>query len=142
MAQESVMVVCNVYRLLKSGNSFIKDGMRLERSNIAIPRGYVEEKNHDWELNGLWHEKDEEATEIYYEQGKLKRENRAKAEKVAGQLRDTLTKVLEQGSVITKKEVIEDDSEELETLKAEYLEKFGKKAHHLWKVDKLKEKLQ
>ena len=142
MAQESVMVICSVYKLLKSGNSYTKDGMRLERSNIAIPRGYVEEKNYDWESNGLWHEKDEETTEIYYEKGKIKRENRAKAEKVAGQLRDTLTKVLEQGSVNTKQEVVEDDLDELETLKTKYFKKFGKKAHHLWKVDKLKEKLQ
>ena len=136
---KTVVVACNVYTLLKEGNRYVKNGKKLEREGIILARGYVEEKNHSWETNGLWHEKDEEKTDILYDRQILKYENMKKAQKKKGQLTEVMTEILDNAN---KPIELDEDVDELVLLKAEYFEKFGKKAHHLWKVDKLKEKLQ
>jgi|AntAceMinimDraft_17_1070374.scaffolds.fasta_scaffold02404_7 hypothetical protein len=137
--QETTMVSCIVYRLLKEGNSYVKNGKKVDRTDIILPRGYVEEKNYSWETNGLWHEKDEEKTTLFYEKQALKYKNKEKAQKKKGQLTEVMTEILDNAN---KPIELDEDVDELVLLKAEYFEKFGKKAHHLWKVDKLKEKLQ
>lgn len=137
--EETVMVSCDVYLLLKEGNRYVKNGMKLDRTNLILPRGYVEEKNISWETNGLWHEKDEEKTKIFYEKQELKYKSRQNAEKKKGQLTEVMSEILENANKPIK---LDDDTDELVSLKAEYFEKFGKKAHHLWGIDKIKEKLQ
>jgi len=132
------MVSCDVHMLLKEGNSYVKNGMKLVRSNVILPRGYVEEKNNSWKSNGLWHEKDEEGTIIYYEQGKLKNEAKRNAKKKKSQLTEVMSEILENAN---RPIDLDDDVDELVALKAEYVDKFGKKPHYLWKKDKLTEKL-
>jgi len=147
--EETVMVSCSVYKLLKEGSRYVKSGKKLDRTDIILPRGYVEEKNYSWETNGLWHEKDEEKTNAFYKAQELKYKAKQDAQKKKGQLTEVMSEILENANKsnkptksATKKEETVDSAEELDVLKAEYQEKFGKKAHHLWGIDKLKEKLQ
>jgi hypothetical protein len=139
-------VICDVYILNKSGNRFIKENGRLDVEKISLPIAYIEEKNANWETNGLWHEIDEKATDEYYVYGEKKRKQREQANEAANKLKDILTDVIAKGNekVTVKKEVevIKEDDSELDSLREQYLEKTGKKAHHLWKADKLIEKLK
>ena len=138
---QSIMVVCNVHKLFREGKSFTKEGKKLVRSEVVIPRAYVESQNHQWKLNGLWHVIDEKATTEYYKQGEIKRQKRLKKEETSEKLKDVLIEALDKKPSKPAKKVKETDSE-LEDLKSQYVEKFDKKPHHLWGVKTLKEKLQ
>lgn len=138
---KSIMVVCNVHKLFREGKSYTKDGKKLVRSEIVIPRAYVEEKNFNWKSNGQWHIIDEEATDEYYRKGEIKRQKRLNEDKTTEQLKEVLLETLTPKKSKPAKKVEVNDSE-LEDLKSQYLEKFEKKPHHLWGVKTLKEKLQ
>lgn len=62
----SQMGVYKSYRLARSGNGFdIEFGKRLERDNHVIANEYAETINQNSKINGLFYEKDEEATKLY-----------------------------------------------------------------------------
>ncbi len=134
---ETRAVVCNVYKLLRNGKKFSKEGKILERSNVVLLRDYVNEKNEFWFENGLWHEIDEEATKDYYSLKTKENEERKEKEMVEGKLKDVLTDVIKDGV----KKVTKDNSE-IKELRKQYKEKYGKNAFAGWDVDKLKEKLK
>lgn len=131
---ETQIVICNVYKLFRDGSDFTKDSKKIVRTDIAMIRSYVNEKNSDWKNNGLWHEIDEEKTKEYYINGEERLKEERNQIKVESQLKDILVDVIKTGK--------NQNSSEIEELRAEYKNKFGKKPHHLWGINKLKEKLQ
>lgn len=144
------IVVCNIYKLFKSGNSFTKEGMKLKRSDIAITKAWVEECNLNWKDNGLWHVIDEEKTAEYNELREKERLLRIKQAKISKKVAENLTNMLDIGTddieveKPKKKEIkevkeikdIDVDAEEVKSekkiitglgnLKVAYLEKYGK----------------
>lgn len=164
---ETEMVVCNIYKLFRNGKSFTKEGKKLERSNIVIRRDYADEKNDNWMDNGLWHEIDEDATELFYEKREKIRLDNIKKQKISKKVAENLTNMLDLDTddVVVekpkvKKEVKVDeidvvDEEEVKdeinitglgNLKVAYLEKFGKhvpvnkKNDEQWILDKLNDR--
>lgn len=135
------MVVCDCYKLLKDGKSFTKQGKVIKRSNVAVPRWYADEKNLNYKDTGLWYEKDEDATETFYEMKEKRRIEKKENAKVSGQLNEVLVDVIRKGTNVNAVDVDSEDVTELEKLKVKYKEKFGKKPFHSWGVDKLTEKL-
>ena len=133
------MVVCNIYKLLKDGKSFTKQGMAIKRTNSVVTREWAELNNESWKEKGLWFEIDDDLTDEYYEKGKQKRENRKKAQNQKKQLTSVVSDILETAN---KSVVIDDDVDELVKLKSEYQEKFGKKPFHKWGIKELTEKLK
>ena len=138
------MVVCNIYKLLKDGKSFTKQGMAIKRTNSVVTREWAELNNESWKEKGLWFEIDDDLTDEYYEKGKQKRENRKKAQIKKTQLTSVVSDILETANKTVEDEdvVIEEDVSEFVRLKAEYIEKFGKKPFHKWGVKELTEKLK
>jgi len=134
---KELMVMCNVYKLLRDGNHFSKESKKLIREKIILSRDYVEEKNKNCLENGIWHEKLEKETSEAYEYGKILAKKRLEDEKVADKLKDVLTDVIKKG---TKKKVYKKD--ELSILRKSYEDKFNKKAFNGWSIEKLKEKLK
>ena len=126
------MVVCNVYKLMKDGNTFVKNGMKAERTNAVMTRDYVEQKNENWQQNGRWFEIDEEATAEYESLREVKRQERKNKSKTKEKLNELLTE-------LEKNDSSEDD--EKKELRAKYKELYGKNAFGAWGVDKLKEKI-
>ena len=106
---KSEMVVCKVYKLFRDGESFTKDSKKVIRTRRVIPRWYAEDKNAKWEQNGRWHEINEEATKEYYEVGRAKQAQKREDEKVKGELKDILTRVIKEGvkNKAPKKEKVE-----------------------------------
>lgn len=103
---ESEMVVCNIYKLFRNGKSFTKEGKKLERSDIAIPRQYVEDQNADWQNLGLDYVIDEDATELFYEKREEERLRKIKNSKISKKVAENLTNMLDLG--------IEEDEDEIE----------------------------
>tara|TARA_R110000787_G_scaffold276483_4_gene385440 strand:+ start:1157 stop:1591 length:435 start_codon:yes stop_codon:yes gene_type:complete len=139
---ESVMVVCGVFTLLKRGTKYTKEGKQLERKSIALPREYVENKNSNWEMNGLWHEIDEDATENFYKLREELRLSKIKDNKVKDSIKDLLADVIVQGAetVVSKKDP-KTESPELKKARADYKEAFEKNAFHKWGVEELNKKI-
>ncbi len=135
----TTMVVCNIYELLKRGKSFTKEGKVLKRSNSVITRDWAETKNSDWENSGLWFDIDDEKTAEYYKKGELKREKRKEAEDKKNRLTEMASNMLDNASKTVE---LDDDIDELVALKAQYKEKFGKKAFYKWGIKELTEKLK
>lgn len=133
----TVMVVCDIYKLLKDGKSFTKNGKQIKRTNAVQTREWAEQNNEKWSEIGLWYEIDEVKTLEYYEKGNAKRENKKKALGKKQQLTEVMSEILEKAN-----EVVEIDDEELNKLKDEYQEKFGKKPFYKWGVEELTEKLK
>ena len=164
---ETEMVVCNIYKLFRNGKSFTKEGKKLERSEIAIPREYVEDQNADWRNLGLDYVIDEEATALFYEKREEERLRKIKNSKISKKVAENLTNMLDLGvddveiekpkkSKPIKVEEIEVVEEKvvkqeinitgLGNLKVAYLEKFGKhvpvnkKNDNQWILDKLNDR--
>ena len=144
---DTIMVICSVYKLMRNGNSYDKESKKMERARIALERSYVEDKNHNWKNNGMWHEIDKEATEEFYELREQRRLDVIEDDQVKGQLNEILTNVVKQGisksskkapSVKVKKE---EPKEDLSDLREEYQEVFGKKAFNGWSIEQLKSKI-
>ena len=95
METKSEMVVCNIYKLFRNGNSFTQEGKRLERSGIAIPREYVEDQNHNWKDSGMWHEIDEEKTSEFYELREKERLVKIKNSKISKEVAKNLADMLD-----------------------------------------------
>lgn len=133
----TVMVVCDIYKLFKEGKSFTKSGMQIKRTNAVQTREWAELNNEKWKEIGLWYEIDDEKTAKYYEVGEAKRDNKKKALKKKQQLTDVMSGILEGAN-----EKVEVDDDELDMLKAEYQEKFGKKPFYKWGIEELTEKLK
>ena len=161
---ESEMVVCNIYKLFRNGKSFTKEGKKLERSNIAIPRQYVEDQNADWQNLGLDYVIDEDATELFYEKREEERLRKIKNSKISKKVAENLTNMLDLGvedveiekpkakkkAKVEEIDVIEDEVVKTEititgngNLRVAYLEMFGKhvpinkKNDDKWILDKL-----
>ena len=115
-------MICNVYKLLRSGTTVTKEGKVLERSNIAIPKNWVDEKNADYKNYGKWFEILEDETEAFYEKREIARKARQKADEIKSRLNDALTQAVEVGSKIAEKEF-----SEIEELRNKYEEELGKK---------------
>lgn len=137
------MVVCDIYKLFRNGKSFTKEGRKLDRSGIAIPRAYCEDKNRDWSDNGLWHEIDEEKTAEFYVLREKERLIKIKNSKISKEVAKNLANMLDVGiedyqdiDVVDEEEVVTDPKIKKLTkkekmrgigdLKVAYLEKFGK----------------
>lgn len=109
-----------VYRLFKlgrlAGSTFDKQIKVLERDLHVIAHDYADKVNDYSHHNGLLYEYDEKASKLYWDK-----------------------KPFKQVKEFTEFEEIND---ELELLKIEYEELAGKKAHHLWKADKIAEKIE
>lgn len=144
---ETEMVVCNIYKLFRNGNSFTKEGKVLHRTNLATLRSYAEQRNASWKTLGYFYEFDEDKTNLFYEKREaerlLKIKNSEISKKVASNLVNMLdlgNDVVEQPKVKAKKEPkIEEidvvDEEIIEdkikitgngNLRVAYLDKFGK----------------
>lgn len=137
------MVVCNIYRLFRNGTKFTKEGKKLERSDIFIPREYALLKNEKWNENGLWHEINEEKTIEFYELKEKKRLERIKNNKISGKLKEVMVDVISKGSDIAEIEVESEEVDgELKQLRNDYKKKYNKKAYYNWSSEQLKEKLK
>ena len=163
---ETEMVVCNIYKLFRNGKSFTKEGKKLERSNLAIPRSYALDQNYNWKTLGYDYEIDEDATELFYEKREETRLRKIKNSKISKQVADNLTNMLDLGNeeeeiIIKPKqkvkieeiEIVEEEEIEnkinitgLGNLKVAYLDKFGKhvpvnkKNDEEWILNKLNDK--
>ena len=141
---ESVMVVCDVYELFKKGTSYKKEGKQLTRSSIALTRTYVEDKNLYWDVNGLWHEVDEDATKKFYELREEARLARINDNKVTSHVKNLLKDVIVQGAETVIAEIPvkkEGNNSELDLARAEYKVLYDKNPHHMWKLEKINEKI-
>lgn len=114
-----------IYRLYKlgrlAGSTFDKNIKVLERDLHSITHDYADKVNEFSHINGLLYEYDEKASKLYWDK-----------------------KPYKEVKEFTKFEEIKEDviDDELELLKIEYEELSGKKAHYLWKSDKLTEKIE
>lgn len=114
----SQMGVYKLHKLARSGNFFTPDvKLRIERDNHVIQNAYADEVNANSEINGLFYEKDEKATELY--------------------LRGKPFKEVKE---YVKFEEVKTD-EEKELLLQEYLELQGEPAKGTWGVKKLTEEI-
>jgi len=98
------------------GNTFSHDFKKLERDLHIVNHDYADLINQNSVINGSFYEHDEKASKLYWEKKPY---------------RDV-------------KEFTEFDevTDVIETLRAEYLLLSGKKAHHLWKEEKLTELIE
>ena len=133
------MVVCNVYKLLKHGTKFTKEGKLLERSNLALSKDWVEQKNEKWLLHGKWYEILEDKTDEFYELKEQARVDRIETEKVEKGLKDALLHAVKVGAKVVEKEV-----DEIQSLRDEYEAKLGKKLspRYMNDVEWIKSKLE
>lgn len=141
------MVVCNIYKLFRNGNSFTKEGKKLERSDIVIPRTYVEDQNYNWKTLGYDYVIDEEKTEEFYELREQERLLKIKNAKISKKVAENLTNMLDLGVddveipkktpkkvkeiEVVDEEVVEVQKDEITitgngNLRVAYLDKFGK----------------
>jgi hypothetical protein len=111
-----------VFRLFKlgrlSGENFDPTIKVLERDLHVVHHEYAEKINAQSNINGLLYEEDVKATKLYWEKKPYKT-------------------VKEYVAFEEVKDVEMTTSSEIEKLRGEYLELSGKKAHHLWKEEKL-----
>jgi len=111
-----------IYKLYKlgrlSGENFDPTIKVLERDLHVVHHEYAEKINAQSNINGLLYEEDVKATKLYWEKKPFKA-------------------VKEYVKFEELKDVEMTTSSEIEKLRGEYLELSGKKAHHLWKEDKL-----
>lgn len=122
------MVVCSIYELNMRNGEYTKDGKVLVRSNIALERGYVEEKNGYWTQNGLWHEIDNKKTSEFYKKAGL------------GELVEDID-VNDAEEVLIEDAVVEEEKVDVSKLLAgdlrvKYLDKYGKDVPNNKKNDK------
>lgn len=108
-----------IYKLHKlgrlAGNTFDKSIKVLDRDVHPVHHDYADKINAQSEMNGLLYEYDEKATKLYWDKKPYKAlKEFAEFEEVSG-------------------------NDELAELRKEYQDLSGKKAHHLWKEEKLTE---
>lgn len=122
MSSNSLMVVCDVFKLFRDGNSFVKESKKLLMKDKVLRRDYAEGKNADYKSNGLWHEIDEEKTKEYYAMGAKKLEKRKKAEKARKRVSEALVDVLDAGAKSVEGEnlVIADEDLKMHELRIKY----------------------
>lgn len=122
MQKQGMVGVYKLYKLGKGvGNTFSHDFKKLERDLHIVTHEYADLINHYSTMNGSHYEMDEKATKLYWEKKPFK----------------------DVKEFVEFEELKEDVTDEtLDALKAEYEELAGKKAHHLWKADKLTEKIE
>lgn len=110
-----------IYKLYKLGRlsntKFDKTIKIVERDLHPVHHDYADKINAQSEINGLLYELDEKATKLYWD----KKPYKAVKE-------------------FAEFEEVKDDK--LAELKVEYEKLSGQKAHHLWKEDKLVEKIE
>lgn len=122
---------CGVYKLYKLGkgvgNTFSNEFKKLERDNHVVTHDYAETINKWSTINGLEYEYNDAASKLYW-----------KGEKYDLGTIEVVDPVIE--TVVSEK----DDSEvvSMDDLKAEYETLSGKKAHHLWKEEKLQQEIK
>lgn len=119
-----------VYKLFKlgrgTGGLFTNQFKNLERDVHVVQHEYADKINRFSSINGLLYEYCEKETKLYWDKKPFKA-------------------VKEYASFEEVKEIEVKDSENIsniEDLKTEYETLSGKKAHHLWKEDKLIEKIK
>jgi len=109
-----------VYKLYKlgrlSGSSFDPSIKVLERDLHVVHHEYAEKINSQSNINGLLYEEDAKATKLYWEKKPFK-------------------------AVKEYADFEEVKTDDLEQLKAEYTALTGNNPHHLWKKEKLEEKI-
>ena len=118
-----------VYKLFKlgrgTGGLFTNDFKNLERDVHVVAHEYAEKVNRFSNINGLSYEYCEKETKLYWDKKPFKEEKE-------------YTEFEDINNIEIKEYV---NVSEIESLKAEYETLSGKKAHHLWKEDKLIEKI-
>lgn len=115
------MGVYKLHKLARNGNFFTQEvKVKLERDNHVIQNSYAEEINANSQINGLFYEKDQKATDLYLS-GKsfLKEKEYTNFEELKEESKD----------------------EEKEALLKEYLELQGEPAKGTWGVKKLTEEI-
>jgi len=130
----TTVVVCNVYKLLKDGKSFTKQGMKLERENAVIMRKWADDRNANWKQGGEWHEIDEEKTAEYYVKGEEKREKRKLANAVKDKFTNAMTDLVMKANDKVE-EKVEKKVDGLKSLRAKYETQLGKKVPPRYKND-------
>lgn len=122
-----------VYKLFKlgrgTGGLFTKDFKNLERDLHVVNHEYADKINNFSHFNGLMYEYDEKASDLYWQKKPFKTVKEYTAfEEVKEPVKEEETDA-----------VLQDD---LNYYREEYEKLSGKKAHHLWKEDKLIEKIE
>lgn len=122
-----------IYRLYKlarlTAQRFDPSIKILERDLHTVHHSYADSVNVHSEINGLVYILDENASKLYWEGKPFK----------------TVKEFTKFEEVVTdkKEEVLEDSAKDnLKFYQDEYEKLSGKKAHHLWKEDKLIEKIE
>jgi hypothetical protein len=122
---------CGVYRLFKLskgvGNTFTEEFKKLERDLHVVNHNYADLINQNSFINGSLYEYDEKASDLYWNKKPYRNQDVNS----------------ETEGIVTIKTIEEVDQEIKEAnYRLEYEELSGKKAHHLWKIDKLIEKIE
>lgn len=117
-----------VYRLYKlakgAGNSFTTDFKTLERDLHVVNHSYAENVNFYSKMNGSLYEYDEKASDLYWAKKPYK----------------SVKEYTDFEEVKKDSEV--EQSDDLDSLKSKYEELSGKKAHHLWKAERISEEIE
>lgn len=108
------MVVCAQYKLAQVDKKFSKEHQTLIRNRAVVTRDYFDQRNKNWESNGLLYVEDEAATTKYYkdagEQYKARKDAKALGSLAAKRLADAVAGVaggtiaVEKGPAIGKTE--------------------------------------
>lgn len=127
-----------VYKLYKLGRligtEFNTEIKVLDRDLHVVHHDYAERINEHANISGLWYEYDEKATKLYWAKKPFKNVKEfTDFEEVSETEGISSRKTIEE----VDNEIKQANHENLESLKLEYQQLSGKKAHHLWKEDKL-----
>jgi hypothetical protein len=124
---------CGVYKLYKLGRNsgvFTTDFKTLERDVHVVTHKYAEDINFYSSINGLMYEYCEKESKLYWDGKPFKTVKE-------------FTKFEEVKETTKEENILEDVViSELDSLKTLYFDLSGKKAHHLWKEEKIKEEIE
>ena len=141
---KSILVVADVYKLLRSGKGFDKDIKKGTRKfkNHSIERAWCDEMNARWAITGTWCVIDEELTDANNKQIKknavIRREN-DEARLTAGKAVAALALGVNEANPV--KDTTPEVNEELKAAFDDYFEVFGEAAHPRSGLKGLNEKI-
>ena len=132
--------IYKLYRLGRLSNTrFDKTIKILERDLHSVHHDYADKINAQSDINGLLYELDEKATKLYWD----KKPYKAVKEFTAfEEVKDETFGITSMKTIEEADAEIKEANSPLEMLRSEYMELTGKKAHHLYKEDKLTELIE
>ena len=132
MSKQGQVGVYKLYKLGRAaGNKFTDEFKSLERDVHVVNHNYVEHINRYSVINGLQYEFCEKESKLYWEKKPFK------AQKEYTEFEEVEKEAISEDESIAK--IAEDD---FNYYKEDYFKLSGKKAHHLWKQDKLIEEIE